>query len=197
MSITPMVESVGTKAAKSAVKAESQSHSVTLKQSQNTAIIQAHMNVSVSAGNEPMSLLFKTALAGINEALAPTLGKNAAQTAFDSELDISPEATAERIVKGATSFFSAFKALHQDLSEQQVAERFNQVIATGIEKGFGEARSILDGLKVLEGDIATNIDKTYDVVKTSLREFIQQLYQRQEQQAAANAPQDGSLDDDQ
>lgn len=44
-------------------------------------------------------------------------------------------------------------------------------IKGGIEKGFKEARDILKGLKVLGGDIASNIDKTYELVQKGLDAF--------------------------
>jgi hypothetical protein len=34
-----------------------------------------------------------------------------------------------------------------------------------------EAREILGGLNVLDGDIASNIDKTYDLVQKKLNDF--------------------------
>ncbi|MBT3719368.1 MAG: DUF5610 domain-containing protein, partial [Gammaproteobacteria bacterium] len=46
------------------------------------------------------------------------------------------------------------------------------IIGGGIDQGFAEAREILDGLSVLEGDIATNIDATYDLVQEGLQAFI-------------------------
>ncbi len=45
------------------------------------------------------------------------------------------------------------------------------MIRGGIEKGFAEAREILGGLNVLDGDIASNIDKTYDLVQKKLNDF--------------------------
>jgi len=40
-----------------------------------------------------------------------------------------------------------------------------------MEKGFKEARDILGGLKVLGGDIASNIDKTYALVQKGYADF--------------------------
>ena len=74
----------------------------------NTAILQSNADVSLSAGNESLSLVFKTALEGINDALKDTFGDNAIQEAYDSGLDVSPEATAERIVSLSTAFFGSY-----------------------------------------------------------------------------------------
>ena len=48
---------------------------------------------------------------------------------------------------------------------------FVEVISQGIEQGFNEARDILDGLAVLEGDIAATIDTTFELVQLGLQEF--------------------------
>ena len=49
----------------------------TAKEQLNAAIIQSAVNVN--AGNNALSLVFKTALEGINDALKETLGDNAIQ----------------------------------------------------------------------------------------------------------------------
>ena len=46
------------------------------------------------------------------------------------------------------------------------------MIRGGIEQGFSEARDVLDSLSVFEGDIATNIDSTYDLVLEGLSAFV-------------------------
>ncbi len=42
----------------------------------------------------------------------------------------------------------------------------------GIDQGFSEARDVLGGLKVLEGEIADNIDKTYEIIQKGLEDFL-------------------------
>ncbi len=141
----------------------------------NASIITASVEISVSAGNRPLAVLLKSAVEHLNELLEPALGPNAIQPAVDEGLDVSPEATAQRIVSLSTGFFEAFKAQHPGEDEAVVLERFMETIGSGIEQGFKEAREILDGLQVLEGDIATNIDKTYDLVQEGLGEFFERM----------------------
>jgi hypothetical protein len=133
----------------------------------NQSIIQSQLNLT--AQNDPLALVLKSAITGINEALAPTLGENALQNAASQ--DNSPEATAGRIVSLSTGFFQAFKQQHPDLSEDDAASKFLDTIKGGIERGFKEARDILGGLKVLNGDVASNVDKTYDLVQQGLNQF--------------------------
>ena len=143
------------------------------KKMQDLAILTA--NSDKSAANNPMQLLFKTAIEEINKQLEPIFGKNAAQSAYESNLDVSPEATAQRIVEGSTAFFNAFKEQNSELSEEDALNEFLNVISSGIDKGFEEARDILDSLSVLEGDIATNVDLTYGLVQQGLTNFKEQF----------------------
>src|SRR5690554_1710210 len=56
-------------------------------------ILQASLDVSISAGDNSMALLYRTAIDNINEQLAPEFGPNALQAAMQQ--DNSPEATAD------------------------------------------------------------------------------------------------------
>jgi uncharacterized protein DUF5610 len=146
---------------------------LTAQEQLNISIVQATINVSVSSGNEPLALLLKSAIEGINDVLQATHGDNAIQAAYDSGLDVSPEATAERIVSLSTAFFSSYQEQHPELSQEEALSAFVDVISGGIDQGFSEAREILGGLQVLEGDIASNIDKTYELVQSGLASFLE------------------------
>ncbi|NOQ15625.1 MAG: hypothetical protein GQ581_01045 [Methyloprofundus sp.] len=154
---------------KNAVK---EAASVTVKREMNAAILQS-ATVSLSAIDEPMALVLKTALEGINEALKETMGDNAIQETYDSGLDVSPEATAGRIVSLSTAFFGKYQEMHPDMSQEEALTSFTEIISGGVDKGFAEAREILDGFGVLEGDIASNIDKTYALVQDGLKSFVE------------------------
>ncbi len=136
----------------------------------NAAIVQASLTVSLNSSNEPLSLVLKTALTGINEELKGDYGDNAIQNAASQ--DNSPEGTAGRIVSLSTAFYDAFKQQHPGEDEGEVLNKFIDTLQKGVDRGFKEARGILDGLKVLNGDIATNIDKTYDLVKQGFADFV-------------------------
>ena len=127
----------------------------------------------MSTGYESLTLLYKTAIDGINDALKETFGDNAIHEAYDSGLDVSPEATAKRIVSQSTAFFGAYRVQNPELSLEEALVKFTEVISGGIDQGFAEAREILDGLQVLEGNIADNIDKTFDLVQSGLAAFVE------------------------
>lgn len=153
-----------------------------LKKENNQKIVQAQLDVSLKDGPNVMSLLFRTALEEINKQLgASNNPENHIQKAYDNELDISPEATAKRIFTGATAFFNAYKEQNSELSESEALTQFMEVIRSGIDTGFGEARNILESLSVLEGEIASNIDLTYDFVKVGLDEFNQKITEQLEE----------------
>ena len=145
------------------------------KQQQNIAILQASEKVALQSGNNSLGLLYKTALEGINKELEPIFGKNAAQKIYDSGIDTSPEATADRIVAFATGFYSRYKELNPGKSEEETLDSFMKIIGGGIEKGFSDAKDILKGLKVYEGEVESGVDKTYGLVMQGLSNFREKM----------------------
>lgn len=156
------------------------------KQALNASILKASAEVTLSAGNNSLSLLFKTAIENLNQVLAPEFGENAIQATADSGLDFSPQATADRIVSLSTAFFDKYADSHPEKDLETALNDFTKLIGSGIDKGFSEAREILDGLKVLEGDIASNVDKTYELVQSGIKSFIDN-YPRPDQAGEATA----------
>lgn len=135
----------------------------------NASIINASIEVSIQSKNEPLALLLKSAINGINAILKPQFGDNALQAAVSQ--DNTPEGTAGRIVSISTGFFELFKQQHPGESEADVLKNFMSVISSGVDTGFKEARDILQGMGVLKGDIASNIDKTYALVQKGYADF--------------------------
>ena len=169
--------------AKNEIK-KTENTAASIKQQYNASILQANLNASVNAGNESMALLYKTAVEGINDVLKAELGDNAIQNDYDSDLDISPEATADRIVSMSTAFFSIYREQNSEMSDEEAAQAFSEIIGGGIDTGFAEAREVLEGLDVLEGDIASNIDTTYDLVQNGLLAFVNSYVEAKEDEPA-------------
>jgi hypothetical protein len=144
----------------------------------NVSIVQASLTVSLNSSNEPLSLVLKTALTGINEALKDDFGDNAIQNAVSQ--DNTPEGTAGRIVSLSTAFYEAYKQQHPGGDETETLNNFIDTLKKGVDQGFKEARDVLQGLKVLNGDIASNIDKTYDLVQQGFADFIAAHQPKQE-----------------
>lgn len=146
-----------------------------LRQQSNAAILQASQQVSLQSGNQPLALLYSAAIDEINAKLAPELGENALQRGIEEEVDVSPQATADRIVSLTTAMFGRYQDSNTELSFADQVTRFVEVISGGIEQGFNEARDILGGLGVLKGYIANNIDTTFDLVTLGLQQFTERL----------------------
>ena len=76
-----------------------------LRKDLHIGILQASRQVSIRSGDQSQALLLRSAIEGIDEALAPTLGPQAIQNSMDQ--DRSAEATAGRIVSMSTAFRAA------------------------------------------------------------------------------------------
>ncbi|CAM5220586.1 DUF5610 domain-containing protein [Alishewanella longhuensis] len=156
------------------------------KQQQNVAILQASEQVALKSGNNSLSLLYKTALEGINKELEPIFGKNAAQKIYDSGIDTSPEATAERIVGFATSLFSLYQQQKPSEDQEKQLNDFMEVIGKGINQGFDDAKAILQGLRVFEGEVESGVGKTYELVMQGLQSFKDKMLESMQKPEDAN-----------
>jgi len=159
----------------------------TSKQLMNQAILSAQEDVSLKSGDQSMTLLYRAAIEAINKELAPSMGENAIQTAYDNGIDTSPEATADRIVSFATQFFSVHQQQNSNMSLDEQLDSFMSIIGGAIDNGFKEARDILSGLKVLQGDIADGVDKTYGLVQEGLQAFRDSFNKKSDETQATNA----------
>jgi len=136
----------------------------------NVQILQASADISIKAGDQSQSLLFRAAIEHINKLLAPELGADAIQG--KSSDDNSPEATAQRIVSLSTAFYDSYAAQHPEKDPAQLAKDFVGLIRGGFEQGFKEAKDVLQGLKVFGGDIESGITKTHDLVNKGYDDFL-------------------------
>ncbi|WP_426356874.1 DUF5610 domain-containing protein [Pseudocolwellia sp. HL-MZ19] len=146
-----------------------------MKKESDKRIVEAQLEVSLKDGPSVMSLLFRTAIEEINKHMPTGSKESTIEKAYENNIDVSPQATAKRIISGATAFFNAYKEQNSELTETEALNQFMGVIRSGIDTGFGEARNILDGLSVLEDELASEIDATYDFVQTGLNEFSEKL----------------------
>lgn len=147
------------------------------KQQLNSSIVQSALSVSISSGNDSLTLLYKTAIENINEALKPELGDNAIETAVANEEDYTPEGTSTRILSFISALYEIYRAQKvedgETFDEAELAEKFVGIVGGGVDKGFNEAKTILTGLGVFNGDIEANANKTYELVQKGLQLFIE------------------------
>ena len=146
-----------------------ESSRVKTKATQNAAILQSSLDVSLQSKDQPLALLLKSAITGINDLLKSQYGDNAIQAATSQ--DNTPSCTADRIVSLSTGFYEAFKQQHPGEDANDVLTKFMDTIRGGFEQGAKEAQDILNGMGVLSGDIASNIDKTLTLVRQGYDDF--------------------------
>ncbi len=92
----------------------------------------------------------------------------------DTSFDVTPEATANRIVDFALLAFSQFQENHADLSEEDVRTEFVEFIGKAIGRGVEEARDILTGLNALTEEVDADITTTVDIINQRLQDFADQ-----------------------
>ena len=85
--------------------------------------------------------------------------------------DTSPEATARRIVDFATGFLGVYSENHAKNGQTEQLDGFMSLIRDAIDKGFADARDILNGIADISGPVSDNIDKTYDLTQKGLDDF--------------------------
>lgn len=159
---------------------------INIKTQINAQIIASHEKFSFSIKNNELSLLYKSAIDQLNEILAPILGEEGLKAVEPDEY--TPEAVAQRIVSVSTAFFEAYKGRHTDMSEAEALDNFMEIIEGAIAQGIGEAKEILDGMKILEGDVSSDIEKTYALIKKGLQEFRDSFDLAEESAAPVDEP---------
>lgn len=137
----------------------------------STTSIKVNIDVAFGIDAKPLTLAYQAAIDRINEAVAPYLGEDALARGYESGVDVSPEATAERIVSRSTAMFSRFQVQHAGDDTASSIHQFVDIIRGGVERGFTEARDILSSLGVLKGDIEANIDRTFELTLGGLADF--------------------------
>lgn len=86
--------------------------------------------------------------------------------------DFAPAKVAERILGFIGGRLESQKAAGADTTQLQ--KIYDQAVK-GVEQGFAEARKILDGMGVLVGNVAADIDKTSDLIQSGLADMAGRL----------------------
>lgn len=193
---TAQTQNTATSKTASPEKGESKQVSMSeIKSQLNARIVETSLSVSLRSGDKSLSLLYRSVLNGINEAMGPELGKNPIQNGSMLQQDNSPEATADRILSFATGFFDSYAKQHPGEDPDKLAENFVKLVRGGFEKGFNEAKDILDGMGVLGGsDVEKGIMKTYDLVSKGFDDFLASKLKPKEDNDVGTQPVTGGAD---
>ena len=137
-----------------------------------------------------MRIFYQEASSAIEGALKKELGDEdfSLQKLIDKTSGIegqedywSSENTAERIMIGATSYFETFKKQNPNLSEEELVEKYTNLIKPALEKGMGEAIEILKGFGAFEGHIKDTVEETQRLVFEKLDAFRDRILGKTEQ----------------
>lgn len=86
--------------------------------------------------------------------------------------EVTPDATAERIVSGATSMFEAYAKSNPDLQGEELLNRFMTAVRKGVDQGYGDAVEILEGLGAFEIDgVKSGVEATKKLIEEKLQAF--------------------------
>ncbi|MCB0310711.1 MAG: DUF5610 domain-containing protein [Bdellovibrionales bacterium] len=86
--------------------------------------------------------------------------------------DTTPEATADRIVQGATAFFDVYAKQHPELSDEDLVTNFMETIRTGIQSGYDEAFGILEEIGAFDFEgVKEGIETTKSLIDQKLVKF--------------------------
>lgn len=86
--------------------------------------------------------------------------------------EFTPEATADKIVKGVTSLFSAYAKQNPKLDPEKLISSFMEQVRSGVDRGYSEAFEILEGLGAFKFDgVQSGIEKTKQLVGERLAAF--------------------------
>ena len=77
----------------------------------------------------------------------------------------SPDNTSQRIVDFASGLFTSYKNRHPEMSQDEAAERYGELVRNAVDDGFREALALLGALP---DSIMETIRETYDLVMQKL-----------------------------
>ncbi len=148
----------------------------------DAVVIDASLGTSVSEANkgkakgdnfqalyESLSLTAKEIVDKINEQLKVAL-PNGVQSLTPEE--VTPEATAERIVSGVTAFFDTYAKRNKNLEGEELISKFLSEVKRGVDQGYGDAFSFLKGIGAFEVEgVQSGIEKTRSLIDEKFAAF--------------------------
>lgn len=144
------------------------------KTEQQASVVSHLFSDKTTIDFDSMKLTYQAAISKLNELLNPE-GSNPVITQEQlNEKGIeywSVQNTANRIIKGSSSFLTGFQKIHPELEGEALMDKFNEVVGGGLKQGFNEAKDILSELKIFNGSIEENFNSTYELVEKGMLNF--------------------------
>lgn len=133
--------------------------------------------------DKPNTLMFQSSMDGIYAALTRQLQSKIMPIYQLSTYQIpsvsvddyalgTSEHTANTILRYSLGFFSRYSDQYPDMEKPDIATKFIDIIRGGFEDGYGKAVNILSAMNVFEGNVKTDIEKTYALVMNGYDEFL-------------------------
>jgi len=89
--------------------------------------------------------------------------------------DVTPDATASRIVAGVTAFFDTYAKQNKNLSGEKLVDSFISEVQKGVTQGYGDAFKYLEGIGAFKvGGVQAGIEKTRSLIDEKLAAFAEQ-----------------------
>ena len=86
--------------------------------------------------------------------------------------DVTPEATATKIVTGVTSLFEGYAKSHPELSGEELLTSFMDKVRSGVQQGYDDAVQTLEGLGAFEFDgVRDGVEETRGLIEEKLQAF--------------------------
>jgi len=102
--------------------------------------------------------------------------------------EVTPEATADHIVKNITALFDGFAKSNPDLQGEDLINKFMEAARKGVEQGYGDAYKTLDDLGAFQFDgVKDGIEQTKKLIEDKLKAF-----EDNKRQELGLAPKDGT-----
>lgn len=120
----------------------------------------------------------------VGKAVQDTLAAHGMDINAAVGVDVSPEATSDRIVAGTTSLLGVFARQNPKLSKAELIDKFEATIRPAIKKGYREALDILSGFEEFDSGMRAMTDKTQALVDQKLDSYFADLRKSLDEQAA-------------
>jgi hypothetical protein len=91
------------------------------------------------------------------------------------EMDLSPEATAERIFDISKSHFENWRDQNPEMSEEELIDSFEEAVRAAIDQGYERAVDIFSGVEIDDGVLESAVE-TVSILHKLLSEYCVDLF---------------------
>jgi hypothetical protein len=132
----------------------------------------ASVNLDFASIYKSLAIGTKQLIDKINEALGSAVPGGVQSLKPE---DVTPDATATKIVQGIAGLFDTFAKQNANLSPEDLLNKFLDQAKKGIDQGFGDAQSTLENLGAFQVDgVKDGIDQTKQLIEQKLEAFADQ-----------------------